>query len=52
MDIVTLIYQAKSNIHEIVMHKDFSLHDKKRVMSIYYDLMDLMVSYDDNDDDI
>jgi len=52
MDIVTLIYQAKSKIEEVVKHKDFSLHDKKRLMSIYYDLMDLMVSYDDNDDDI
>ena len=52
MDIVTLIYQAKSKIEDIVKHKDFSLHDKKRLMTIYYDLMDLMVRYDENDDDI
>ena len=52
MDIVTLIYQAKSKIEEVVKHKDFSLRDKKRLMTIYYDLMDLMVSYDNDDDDI
>jgi hypothetical protein len=52
MDIVTLIHQAKSKIEEIVNHQDFSLHDKKRVMFIYYYLMDLMVRYDENDDDI